>query len=191
MQNHDQPRSHGKNPGSRNLSEESEDLWIQSFLPQTIKPWNSRYCSKLCMESQKFMPGIYLILYAVHQEAWRDFTKPYNALRVAASTAARRGWHVRPASAGRCAASERTRAARRARTCVSRRAPALSMSSGPRETSGCPKCRAGFYNDTTQYVEGRCSRCWDRTELALHAGLEQQFFAFFACNTTSNARWRP
>jgi hypothetical protein len=53
------------------------------------------------------------------------------------------------------------------------------------------ECRAGFYNDTTQYAEGRCRRCWDRTELALHAGLEQQFFALFACNATSNARWAP
>jgi hypothetical protein len=53
------------------------------------------------------------------------------------------------------------------------------------------ECSAGFYNDTTQYAEGRCRRCWDRTELALHAGLEQQFFALFACNATSNARWAP
>ena len=53
------------------------------------------------------------------------------------------------------------------------------------------ECREGFYNDTTQYAEGRCKRCWDRTELALHAGLEQQFFALFACNATSNARWAP
>ena len=53
------------------------------------------------------------------------------------------------------------------------------------------ECSAGFYNDTTQYAEGRCRRCWDRTELALHAGLEQQFFALFACNPTSNARWAP
>jgi hypothetical protein len=28
-------------------------------------------------------------------------------------------------------------------------------------------------------------------ELALHAGLEQQFFAFFACNATRNALWAP
>ena len=35
------------------------------------------------------------------------------------------------------------------------------------------------------------ARCWDRTELALHAGLEQQFFALFACNTTSNTLWSP
>jgi hypothetical protein len=53
------------------------------------------------------------------------------------------------------------------------------------------ECRAGFYNDTTQYAEGRCRRCWDRTELALHASLEQQFFALSACNATSNARWAP
>lgn len=53
------------------------------------------------------------------------------------------------------------------------------------------ECSAGFYNDTTQYAEGRCRRCWDRTELALHAGLEQQFFALFACNATSNGRWAP
>ncbi len=53
------------------------------------------------------------------------------------------------------------------------------------------ECSAGFYNDTTQYAEGRCSRCWDRTELALHAGLEQQFFTIFACNATSNTRWSP
>jgi hypothetical protein len=44
------------------------------------------------------------------------------------------------------------------------------------------KCIAGFYNNKTQYAEGRCRHCWDRTELALHAGLEQQFFALFACN---------
>jgi hypothetical protein len=36
-----------------------------------------------------------------------------------------------------------------------------------------------LYNDKTQFAEGRCRHCWDRTELALHAGLEQQFFALF------------
>jgi hypothetical protein len=40
-------------------------------------------------------------------------------------------------------------------------------------------------------AEGRCRHCWDRTELALHAGLEQQFFALFTCNATRNARWAP
>jgi len=53
------------------------------------------------------------------------------------------------------------------------------------------ECSAGFYNDKTQFAEGRCRHCWDRTELALHAGLEQQFFALFACNATRNARWAP
>jgi hypothetical protein len=53
------------------------------------------------------------------------------------------------------------------------------------------ECRAGFYNDTTQYAEGRCRSCWDRTELALHTGLDQQFLALFACNTTSNMLWSP
>ena len=46
------------------------------------------------------------------------------------------------------------------------------------------ECSAGLYNDKTQFAEGRCRHCWDRTELALHAGLEQQFFALFACNAT-------
>jgi hypothetical protein len=53
------------------------------------------------------------------------------------------------------------------------------------------ECSAGFYNNKTQYAEGRCRHCWDRTELALHAGLEQQFFALFAWNATRNARWAP
>ena len=53
------------------------------------------------------------------------------------------------------------------------------------------ECSAGLYNDKTQFAEGRCRHCWDRTELALHAGLEQQFFALFACNATRNARPAP
>ncbi len=53
------------------------------------------------------------------------------------------------------------------------------------------ECNAGFHNDKTQYTKGRCRHCWDCTELALHAGLEQQFFAFFACNATRNALWAP
>ena len=53
------------------------------------------------------------------------------------------------------------------------------------------ECSAGLYNDKTQFAEGRCRHCWDRTELALHAGLEQQFFALFACNATRNALWAP
>jgi hypothetical protein len=53
------------------------------------------------------------------------------------------------------------------------------------------ECSVGFYNDKTQYAEGHCRHCWDSTELALHAGLEQQFFALFACNATRNARWAP
>ena len=51
------------------------------------------------------------------------------------------------------------------------------------------QCRENFYNDTTEFPAGRCRRCWDRTELALHAGLELQFFALFECNATSKARW--
>jgi len=98
---------------------------------------------------------------------------------VAASTAARRGWRVRPASAGRRAASGR------GLRCV-------QWAEGDECAS---ECCAGFYNNMTQYVEGRCRRCWDRTELALHAGLEQQFFALFACNSvinsTSNTLWAP
>jgi len=57
---------------------------------------------------------------------------------------------------------------------------------------GCQtRCRAGFYNDTATLAAGRCKRCWDRAELVLHAGLEQQFFAFDSCTATRNARWRP
>lgn len=53
------------------------------------------------------------------------------------------------------------------------------------------RCRAGFYNDTATLAAGHCKRCWDRAELVLHAGLEQQFFAFDNCTATRNARWRP
>lgn len=53
------------------------------------------------------------------------------------------------------------------------------------------RCRAGFYNDTATLAAGHCKRCWDRAELVLHAGLEQQFFAFDECTATRNARWRP
>ncbi len=49
--------------------------------------------------------------------------------------------------------------------------------------------REGFYNDTTEFPADSCRQCWDHIELALHAGLELQFFALFACNTTSNDRW--
>jgi hypothetical protein len=53
------------------------------------------------------------------------------------------------------------------------------------------ECRAGFYNDTAEFADGRCKRCWDRTELVLHASLEQQFFAFSNCTAKSNAAWAP
>jgi hypothetical protein len=58
--------------------------------------------------------------------------------------------------------------------------------------AGCDtRCRAGFYNDTTEAVAGRCQRCWDRAELVLHAGLQLPFFALFNCTATANARWQP
>jgi len=110
-----------------------------------------------------------------------------SASNVAASTAARRGWRVRPASAGRHAASERTRAALRARTKGSYEA----NKQWAKRHECVSECSAGFHNDKTQYTEGCCRHCWDCMELALHAGLEQQFFALFACNATSNACWAP
>jgi len=53
------------------------------------------------------------------------------------------------------------------------------------------RCREGCYNDTTELADGRCKRCWDSRELALHASREVRFFALFNCSATSNARWAP
>lgn len=53
------------------------------------------------------------------------------------------------------------------------------------------RCLAGCYNDTSEFADGRCKRCWDRTELVLHASREHRFFALFNCSATSNARWAP
>jgi hypothetical protein len=54
--------------------------------------------------------------------------------------------------------------------------------------AGCePQCETGYYKDT----DGRCKRCWDRTELVLHASLQLRFFALFNCTATTNAVWRP
>lgn len=53
------------------------------------------------------------------------------------------------------------------------------------------RCLAGCYNDTSEFADGRCKRCWDRTELVLHASREQRFFALFNCSATSNAHWAP
>ena len=50
------------------------------------------------------------------------------------------------------------------------------------------ECKAGFYNETSsQHPEGRCKRCWDRTELVLHASLAEPFFALHECTETTNA----
>lgn len=58
---------------------------------------------------------------------------------------------------------------------------------------GCAsQCRPGHYNNTERHAEGRCMRCWDRTELMLQASqLGHRFVAFFNCTATANARYEP
>ena len=48
-------------------------------------------------------------------------------------------------------------------------------------------CKDNFYNETSQLPEGRCKRCWDRTDLVLHASLAEPFFALHECTETTNA----
>jgi hypothetical protein len=58
---------------------------------------------------------------------------------------------------------------------------------------GCDSaCKPGHYNNTERHANGRCMRCWDRTELILDASRSpHRFLAFSNCTATANARWTP
>jgi hypothetical protein len=58
---------------------------------------------------------------------------------------------------------------------------------------GCASaCKPGHYNNTERHADGRCMRCWDKTELMLDASRStHRFFAFSNCTATENARWTP
>jgi len=58
---------------------------------------------------------------------------------------------------------------------------------------GCDSaCKPDHYNNTERHADGRCMRCWDRTELILDASRSpHRFLAFSNCTATANARWTP
>ena len=91
-----------------------------------------------------------------------------------------------------CATAQEAREDARCVACDDLRRTKGSYAANEELVAGCEtRCREGYYNDTTEFADGRCKRCWDRAELVLHASETERFFALFMCTETRNARWEP